>query len=94
MTLESLKAQRDDIDRQIAAKKLEAIADIKRQMAELGLTVADLSPSAPSHAPSKRAVKYLDTLGHTWTGVGQRPRWLKAAMAAGAELESFRVKAK
>lgn len=94
MSLETLQAQRAEIDRQIAAKKLEHIADIKRQMAELGLTVADLQPSAPSHAPSKRAVKYLDAAGNTWTGVGQRPRWLKAAMAAGAEIESFRVKAK
>lgn len=94
MTLETLIAQRTEIDRQIAAKRDEAIADIKRQMAELGLAVADLQPTAPSHAPSKRAVKYLDAAGHTWTGVGQRPRWLRAAMAAGAELESFRVKAK
>ena len=35
--------------------------------------------------------KYCDALGNRWSGRGIKPRWLTAAMAAGATLESLRV---
>jgi len=37
------------------------------------------------------APKYRSPAGETWTGRGLQPRWLVAAMAAGATLESFRI---
>jgi DNA-binding protein H-NS len=39
----------------------------------------------------KRPVKYRDAEGNTWTGVGQRPRWVQKALAAGASLDQFAV---
>ena len=89
-TLQELLAQKAELDRQIAEGKPEAIKAVRAFMETLGVTVADLSPERPR--VSKRAVKYKDDAGHTWTGVGQRPRWVVAALLAGQTLESFRVK--
>lgn len=36
-------------------------------------------------------VKYMDSMGNTWTGRGKRPLWLEAARANGIDIESFRV---
>jgi len=36
-------------------------------------------------------VKYRDANGNTWTGIGQRPRWLRDAVLKGATLEQFGV---
>jgi DNA-binding protein H-NS len=39
------------------------------------------------------AVKYRNTAdpSQTWTGRGKHPNWLRDAIAAGAEIESFRI---
>jgi len=34
-------------------------------------------------------VKYKDDAGHTWSGRGPQPGWLKAALAAGRALQDF-----
>lgn len=36
-------------------------------------------------------IKYADGQGHTWTGVGKRPGWYLAALAAGRTTEELRV---
>ena len=40
---------------------------------------------------TKSAIKYRDDAGHSWTGIGPRPGWLKAAQAAGQPLEALTV---
>ena len=91
--LNALFEQRRKLEEEIIAAKILAAESIRQQMAALGLTIADLMPPRTGgYVASKRAVKYRDDAGHTWTGVGQRPRWLRAAVLAGADLESFRVK--
>lgn len=40
---------------------------------------------------SKVPVKYRDREGHTWTGRGLQPVWLREAIKAGAKLEDFTV---
>jgi DNA-binding protein H-NS len=37
-------------------------------------------------------VKYRDDAGNTWTGRGNRPRWLVAALNDGKRLEDFALK--
>lgn len=93
--LSDLLAQKASLEQQIAAAKPQAVAAVLDTMKALGVTWDDLGVAPRTDPPrqAKRKVKYADGAGHTWTGVGQRPRWLKSAMAAGAELESFRVKA-
>jgi DNA-binding protein H-NS len=39
-----------------------------------------------------RAAKYTDAQGNTWSGVGKRPNWFKAALAAGKKEEELLVK--
>jgi DNA-binding protein H-NS len=90
-----------------AALKKEAagvIARIKEAIAFYGLTAADLglsksdsrarhpsSVKAAKQGKSKLPAKYRDQAGNSWTGRGSRPRWLAAAIAAGASLDSFAV---
>jgi DNA-binding protein H-NS len=91
-TLPELIAAKADIDAQIRAAKAEAVEGIKAWMLQVGVTVADLGPTPRTPgAAVKRAVKYRDGNGNTWTGIGQRPRWVRAALLAGAELDSFRI---
>ncbi|OYV00633.1 MAG: histone family protein nucleoid-structuring protein H-NS [Burkholderiales bacterium PBB5] len=100
-SLQELLAQRAAIEKQIADAQREergaAIAKIKALMAEFGLTAADITAKATSvKAPGtgkstgKVAPKYRNgATGETWTGRGLQPKWLKAALGAGAKLEDF-----
>lgn len=93
--LKDLQAQKVAIEAEIKAAKSEAAKGILAQMAALGLTLEDLGGTRAgptSGTGAKRPVKYRDQGGNTWTGVGQRPRWLRAAILGGATLESFAVK--
>jgi DNA-binding protein H-NS len=55
------------------------------------------APSAP--APAKKAkpavkkaapvVKFKDDAGHTWSGMGPKPKWLKDALDAGKTLQEL-----
>lgn len=57
--------------------------------------------SGPREVTSKKGaargkrvpVKYRDDAGNTWTGRGNKPRWLVAALADGKKLEEYLVKA-
>jgi DNA-binding protein H-NS len=96
-SLKELLAQRAALDEQIAQTKdrerADAIAKVKSLMAEYGLTLADLSMRTPKVVKtSKVAVKYRNkATGETWSGRGLQPKWLKAAITAGAKLEDFAV---
>jgi DNA-binding protein H-NS len=46
--------------------------------------------SPPANAGRKRpTVTYADDAGHTWSGMGPMPRWLKDSIAAGKALADF-----
>jgi DNA-binding protein H-NS len=42
--------------------------------------------------PPAKAVKFKDDQGHTWGGIGKRPDWFKAALAAGKTPEDLLAK--
>ena len=42
--------------------------------------------------PAAKAVKFKDDQGHTWGGIGKRPEWFKAALAAGKTPEELLAK--
>lgn len=94
--LNTLIAQRNSLDAQIAAEQLKARAQnlqrIRSLMAESGITAADLA-ERKARAPSTGKIppKYRDAHGNTWSGRGFQPVWLRTAIAAGASLESFRI---
>jgi DNA-binding protein H-NS len=105
--LNTLLAQKAELERKIDAAQKEARADaiakVKSMMAEYGLTPADLNLRVPSRkssgaAPAKKsgggkvAAKYRDkATGETWSGRGLQPKWLKAALTSGRKIDEFAV---
>lgn len=96
-SLKELMAQRAALDRQIqettSRERTEAIAKVKALMSDYGLTVADLRMRASkTDKVSKVPAKYINkATGEAWSGRGLQPKWLKAAIGAGAKLEDFTV---
>lgn len=88
----------------LAEEKESVIERIKSEMVEYGITTADLNPRTPSDrsAAERRAgkgtkrgpapVKFKNpATGETWSGRGQKPRWLVSAEAGGKKVEDFAV---
>jgi len=77
------------------------IEEIRKKIAEYGLTAADLKLSTRAggkravSAPAPKAsasVKYRSPTGETWSGGrGRKPRWVAEALAAGKSLSDFEV---
>lgn len=69
------------------------VAEIKRKMAEYGITAQDLGGKRTGSRKGNPApVKYRHpATGQTWTGRGKRPRWLAAEIAAGKEITVFSI---
>lgn len=96
MTLATLIAQRDDLQRKIDAIEAEQraalLARARDALAALGVAAADLMPARASRKARRLpAVKYRAPGGHTWTGRGKQPVWLRDALAAGAKLDDFKA---
>lgn len=78
------------------ARKVEraaAISEIRSQMAQYGITIADLSMSGlrgqrvgGKSVPAK--YRHPKT-GETWSGRGLKPRWLVSELSEGKTLEEF-----
>ncbi len=104
-TLSDLLAQKAALEKQIASfqreQRGEAIAKIKALMAEFGLTLADIGSASAAKpmaaakpktkaAGGKVAAKYRNpATGDTWSGRGLKPKWMTAALAAGASISDF-----
>ena len=96
--VQDLLAKRAEIDQKIQDAQREeratAIAQVRALMAEHGLTVADIGGKASGRRTktggAKVAPKYRNSAtGEAWTGRGLQPKWLRAAIAAGAKLSDF-----
>jgi DNA-binding protein H-NS len=85
-----------------AAKKSEHVgyvARVRQLMTELGVTMADLTPTEASKEKRTRAgksekvpPKYINAETNvTWSGRGATPHWLKAYEAAGRNREEFLI---
>ena len=101
----ALQAQADALRKKEIA---EVIAKVKDAIAHYGLTAADLGfgkaarqvggkPASKGRKnavakPPAKAVKFKDDQGHTWGGIGKRPEWFKAALAAGKTPEDLLAK--
>ena len=77
------------------------IDHVRKQIADYGLTAADLklSDRAPKGAKASQktkkepaAAKYQGPDGQTWSGGrGRKPGWVKEALAAGKSLSDFEI---
>ena len=93
---------------EVVARVTEAIAHYGLTAADLGFgnaTVSvDKTPAAVGDKPAKKrrkgsaakppakTVKFKDDQGHTWGGIGKRPDWFKAALAAGKTADDLLAK--
>ncbi|MHA7685891.1 H-NS histone family protein [Cupriavidus sp. PET2-C1] len=79
----------------IEIERAEAITWIRIQMAQHGLTVADLQAAGcfaePPPATLPGGVRYRNAHGQGWDGRGAMPDWLQRAINAGQTVEHFRV---
>lgn len=83
-TYKELLAQREALEAQIAAARkaevAEAVAKIRQQIADYGLTSEDVFPQARAKTSRESVVapKYRDpATGQTWTGRGKPPAWIR-----------------
>ena len=101
--LQELLEQRQDIERQIrdvrSSQRTDAIIQIRKLMAEYGLTPANLTSASVARkggqvprSASRRPVapKYRHPMsGATWSGRGLKPKWLSEELANGKALADF-----
>lgn len=90
---QALMQQAEQVRKQELAN---VIAGIKAQMREHGITVEDLGASGSARKAatpkSKAPAKYRGPNGELWSGgPGRKPDWVKAALAAGQNLDTFRI---
>jgi DNA-binding protein H-NS len=72
----------------------QVINDIREKMTQYGLTLRDISTpelkAASSRAPAPP--KYRSPQGQLWAGGrGRKPDWVRAVLAAGEDLEKYRI---
>lgn len=111
-TLADINSQIKKHDEQIAQLRKQAedlrnqersgvIEELRRKIAEYGLTASDLkltgragaAKRTASAAPAKAAAKYRSPTGETWSGGrGRKPRWVTEALAAGKSLSDYEIK--
>lgn len=92
-TYKQLTAQLEKLQKEMEQAReqeiTKAIADIKQQIADYGITAEELGFASKTHAPRKAALppKYRNPkTGETWSGRGRAPGWL-----AGKNREKFLV---
>ena len=93
---QALMAQAEQVRKQELAS---VITEIKNKMKEYGITLADLGgataprkPAGKSKSKSTAPAKYRGPNGETWAGgLGRKPEWVRAILAAGKNLEDYRI---
>ena len=101
-----IKALQKQHDAMIAKDKADVIADIKQKIAEYAITAAELgfkTASATSARKSTKSVKskatkkkpkplYRGPNNEEWGGgQGARPKWIKAILESGGDIEAYRI---
>ena len=93
-----LRKQAEDLRNQERAGVIE---EVRRKVAEYGLTASDLkltgrvvaAKRAAGAVVAKAAAKYRGPTGETWSGGrGRKPRWVTEALAAGKSLSDYEIK--
>jgi DNA-binding protein H-NS len=91
LDVDALLRLRGDIDSQLSSRGRE----LEQQLSRLGMLQAGPGKGRRGFTSSMRgrkvAIKYRDKSGNTWAGRGAQPRWLTAAIKAGAKRDDFLV---
>lgn len=87
--IEDLKLKAKEARKQEMAA---TITEIKRMMAEYGITLEDLGGKSGKGRPRGGNAKYRDPAsGKTWSGRGRRPGWVVDLEKQGGNLDSCRI---
>lgn len=70
---------------------IDAKKSAKKTRGKATTSPEEKSPTKKKSAKKRSAKQYRDASGHSWSGFGPRPQWLKDALAAGATEESLLV---
>ena len=70
----------------------KAARQVDKSLAAVGGKPASKGRKNAVAKPPAKAVKFKDDEGHTWGGIGKRPEWFKAALAAGKTPEDLLAK--
>ena len=102
----ALEKQQADLEKQIQAarhaERSEVLSQIKALMADHDVSLSELGGRGKAAGPRARKASTLagkkvpakyrnQNTGETWSGRGLQPKWLREAIAAGRNLESFAV---
>jgi DNA-binding protein H-NS len=100
-TYQELKAQAEALLQQAEELRKQelrgVIAEIKAKMADYGITVEELAGTAGrgrgrSRGRGKGVPKYRGPNGETWSGgPGRKPAWVQQLLAAGDDIERYRI---
>jgi len=71
----------------------KAAGRVGKSPAAVGGKLAKKGRKGTAAKPAAKPVKFEDDQGHTWGGIGKRPEWFKAALAAGKTPEDLLAKA-
>lgn len=76
-----------------AGMRKEVIAQIKELAASINVTVEIIDDKKSKKATSAVAAKYANPAnpGQTWSGRGLQPKWLKALIAEGRNIDDFLI---
>lgn len=98
MSREELESLKEGIDQRLVElekeQRVAALAEMRDLAKRHGISLGEMVQLATANAtPSGALPKYRDpeNLSNTWTGRGRKPKWLVAALAAGADIESFAI---
>ena len=88
LPFDELRTLHREIGALIAAKRTEALEELRTKASILGFTADDL---APKKTRKNAARKYQDpdNPANTYGGKGKKPQWLVDALANGRQLEEF-----
>jgi len=70
----------------------KAAGNVGKSLAEVGGKPAKNGRKNAAAKPAAKPAKFRDDQGHTWGGMGKRPDWFKAALAAGKTPEDLLAK--
>ena len=98
MSFDKLSKLREQVESLLNAKVAEERRVVQDRLNELDRMVGTGARTKTTGGRGSRgavAPKYRnpDNLAETWAGRGLKPRWLSAALKAGAKLEDFSIEA-
>lgn len=98
MSREELETLKTDIDKRLVELEKEqrtaALSEMREIAKRHGVSMEEMVELATANAsPTGALPKYRDPANpsNTWTGRGRKPKWLVAALEAGADIEEFAI---